>query len=241
MRVSISGNLCTGKSTLVEAFKRRWPMYSYPTTTYRDILKEQNLDHSSKTNEETQLTILDWMLQEQDKYPNGSRVIYDRCPLDNLVYTLHANEKGLISDEVCAASISLVRESMKGLDMIFWIKRDEKIPIVADGRRDVDQKFIEETDQIYQDLIHQYSDNLESDIFFPSEDCPAILQVEGILPSDRVDFIAEFIDRNGNLIETETSILDPQNLDILEQMIKDQEGQKLSDDQLNAVMKKLKY
>ena len=241
MRIAISGNVGVGKSTLVEGFKHRWPMYSYPTTTYRDILNEQNLQHSSKTTEETQLTILDWMLQEQDKYPKGSQVIYDRCPFDNLVYTLHANEKNLVSDEVCAASISLVRESMKGLDMIFWIKRDERIPLVDDGRRDVDKKFIEETDQIYQDLMHHYSDNLEADIFFPFEDCPAILQVEGILPSDRLDFIAEFIDRNGNLIETETSILDPQNLDILEQMIKDQEGQKISEDQLKEVMKKLKF
>lgn len=241
MRIGIAGSAGVGKSTLFEAFKLRWPMYSYPTTTYRDLLKEQGLTHSSNTTEETQLVILDWMLQEQEKYPKDSKVIFDRCTYDNLVYTLQANQNDQVSDPVCAAVISLVRESLKNLDIIFWIKRDERIPIVDDGRRDVNKKFIEEIDQIYQDLMHQYSDNLESDAFFPLNDCPAVIQVEGIDLDSRLAFISEFIDRNGNLIETETSILDPQNLDILEQMIKDQEGQKVSEDQLNAVMKKLKY
>lgn len=240
MRISISGSACVGKSTLVEAFKRRWPMYRFPTKTYRDVIVENNLSHSSKTNEETQLQILDWMLREQDKFPKGSHTIYDRCPWDNLAYTLQGNSNNLISDEVTAATISLVRESMKGLDIIFWLKRDPNIKIVNDTMRETDPSFLQQTDQIFEDLMHQYCENLESDIFYPKEDSPLIIQVEGSTVDDRIAFIAEFIDRNGNLIETETSILDPQNLDILEQMMKDQEGQKLSEDQLNAVMKKLK-
>jgi len=241
MRISISGSACVGKSTLVESFKRRWPMYAYPQKTYRDIISENDLSHSSNTNEDTQLLILDWMLKEQEKFPSGSKVIYDRCGWDNLAYTLQGNSNDLISDEVTAATISLVRESMKGLDIIFWLKRDPNIKIVNDAMRDTDPAFLQQTDQIFEDLMHQYCENLESDIFYPKEDSPLIIQVEGVDLDSRIAFIAEFIDRNGNLIETETSILDPQNLDILEQMIKDQEGQKLSEDQLNAVMKKLKY
>lgn len=249
MRVAIVGNCGVGKSTLVEAFKKRWPMYGYPVETYRDLIKNSN--HSSNTTQETQLIILDWMLQIQDQ-PKDSKIIFDRCTYDNLVYTLYANEhckydeEGVllsgVSDEVCAATISLVRESMKNIDLIFWIKRDNSIQLNSDGgRRDINDKFIQDTDKIYQDLMHHYSDNLEADIFFPSEDCPAILQVEGNTIHDRLAFISEFLDQGGDLIETETSILNPQNLDILEQMIKDQKGQQVSEDQLQEVMKKLKY
>jgi predicted ATPase len=58
MRISISGCAGSGKSTLLKAFLNRWPMYSTPLKTYRDVIKENNLSHSSNTNDETQLTIL---------------------------------------------------------------------------------------------------------------------------------------------------------------------------------------
>ena len=240
MRISISGCANSGKSTLVEAFKKRWPNYKFPNKTYRDVLVENGLEHSSKTNEETQLHILNWMMEEQLKYPKDSHVIYDRCPLDNLVYTLQGNQNGLISDEVAAATISFVKESMKQLDIIFWIEYDPRIKIVNDGMRDADKAFIVQTDSIFKDLFDQYSDNLESDLFFPKEDCPAIIKIEGLSVDDRLSYIGEFIDQSGNLIETTKSILDPENIDILEKMIKDQTDVKVSEEQIKRVMKNIK-
>jgi len=181
MRISISGPTNSGKSTLVQTFLKKWPMFLTPGKTYRDVITESNLSHSSNTSEETQLLILDWMMKEQEKYSEKSKVVFDRCPLDNLAYTLYANSKNLISDEVCAASISLVRESLKDLDIIFMLRYDPDIKIVDDGMRDTDLDFIKETDQIFGDLYHQYCENLESDIFFPKDDCPAIIQVMGNL------------------------------------------------------------
>jgi hypothetical protein len=240
MRVSVTGAANTGKTTLVEAFLKKWPMYSTTQKTYRDYLVENNLEHSSNTSEETQLGILDWMMKEHEKYGPKSKVIFDRNPLDNLAYTLQANAAGTISDEVTAASISLVRESLKNLDIIFWIKSDPSIPIINDGMRDTDAKFIAETDQIFQDLYHQYCENLESDIFFPKEDCPAIIQLEGSTVDDRLWFIGEFIDYKGDLIETESSILDPSNADLLEQMLNEQKGEMVKDNQINTLMKQIK-
>lgn len=240
MRVSVTGAANTGKTTLVKAFLKKWPMYTTPTSTYRDYLLENNLTHSSNTSEETQLGILDWMMKEHEKYGPKSKVIFDRNPLDNLAYTLQANAAGTISDEVTAASISLVRESLKNLDIIFWIKSDPSIPIVNDGMREADPKFIAETDQIFQDLYHQYCENLESDIFFPKEDCPAIIQLEGLTVDDRLWFIGEFIDYKGDLIETESSILDPSNADLLEQMLNEQKGEMVKDNQINNLMKQIK-
>jgi predicted ATPase len=240
MRISFSGAANVGKTTLFNAFRKKWPMYTTPAKTYRDVIKENNLEHSSKTNAETQLHILNWMMEELKNYPKGSKVVYDRCPWDNLAYTLQGNATGLISDEVTAATISFVRESMKDLDFIFWLPFDPDIKIVSDALRDANPKFIKETDAIFRQLFEQYSDDLESDVFYPKEDSPAILEIFGKSVDDRLFYLSQFIDRNGELIETETSILAPENVDLLEQMLGDQTKQQTHDDELRQMMKNVK-
>jgi len=242
MRISVSGSAGVGKSTLVEAFKKRWPMYLSPTKTYRDVIKENNLEHSSKTTEDTQLLILDWMMREQDNYPKGSKVIYDRNPWDNLAYTLQGNSLGNVSDEVTAASISLVRESLKNLDIIFWIKRNPKIELVADGVRDITQSYVDGTEKVFEDLFEQYCDDLESDVFYPKEDCPAIVCIDEsfLTVDDRLAFIGEFIDYNGNLIETTDSILNTDNEDLLKSLIGDQIDAQEGDDRIKKLIKEFK-
>jgi predicted ATPase len=241
MRVSISGAACTGKSTLVEAFKNRWPMYSSPTKTYRDVIKENNLTHSSNSSDETQLMILDFMMGEMKKYPKGSRVVYDRCPWDNLAYTLQGNALNNISDTTTAATISFVKESMKDLDIIFWIKYNPAIKVVDDGMRDTHLAYIMQTDQVFQELFDQYMDNLEQDVFYPSDDCPAIVCIDDHFSSidDRLMFIGEFIDHKGDLIEGD-SLLDPNNLDVMEQMVKDQSREKENEDRINKIISEFK-
>lgn len=211
-------------------------MYASPEKTYRDVIKENNLEHSSKTNEETQLHILNWMMEEQQKYPKGSKVVYDRCPWDNLVYTLQGNTAGLISDEITAATISFVKESMKNLDIIFWIPFSEHIKVVNDTLRDANPEFIKETDAIFRQLFDYYSNDLESDVFYPKEDSPAIVELFGHTVDDRLFYVSQFIDRNGDLIEDESSILDPQNVNLLEQMINDHKNQQAAEEKLQKVV-----
>lgn len=241
MRISISGSANTGKTTLINAFLNRWPMYATPVRSYRDVIKENSLSHSSNTSDETQLTILNFMMEEMKKYPKDSKVIYDRCPWDNLAYTLQGNALDKISDQTTAASISFVKESMKDIDIIFWLKHNPSIKIVDDGLRDVKLDYIKQTDQIFQELFNQYMDNLEEDVFYPKEDCPAIVCVDDHFTTidDRLMFIGEFIDHKGDLIEGD-SLLDPNNLDVLEQMVKDQSHEKENEDRINKIISEFK-
>lgn len=242
MRVSISGAASVGKSTLIKYFLNKWAMYATPEKTYRDIIRENKMEHSSKTSEETQLMILDWMLLELKKYPKDSHVVYDRCPWDNLAYTLQGNMLGKISDEVTAATISLVRESMKDLDIIFWIKHNPQIKIVDDGLRDADESYIKNTDKIFKDLYDHYMEHLEDDIFYPKEDCPAIICVEEVFSTvdDRLMFIGEFLDNQGNLIETENSVLSMDSLESYDSLLKDLEKEKEADENIKKILKNLK-
>jgi len=241
MRISFSGAAGVGKSTLLKSFLNRWPMYTTPSKTYRDVLNENNLSHSSNTSDETQLTILNWMMEEQDKYDKNSKVVFDRCPLDNLAYTLQGNGLGLISDETTAATISFVKESMRGIDIIFWLKYNSKIKLVNDGLRDANLEYVKQTDQIFQGLFDQYMENLEYDVFFPKDDAPAIICIDEHFTTidDRLMFIGEFIDYKGDLIEGD-SLLDPNNLEVLEQMVKDQERETENEARINKIVSEFK-
>jgi len=240
MRIAISGTQNSGKSTLVNAFLQKWPMYGTPVKTYRDIIKEANLEHSSQTNEETQLLILDWMMKTQEKMTNEINIIYDRCTWDNLAYTLVANSYDQISDEVTAATISLVRESMKHLDIIFWIPFDEDIKVVDDGLRDTKIEHLREVDQVFSQLYDHYANDLETDIFYPKEDCPAIIPVEGKTIDDRLFYISQFIDDAGALIEPDQNFFSEENLQLLESMLKDQENARKADAAIEKLMKEIK-
>lgn len=241
MRIAFSGSANTGKSTLIDAFLKRWPMYTTPVKTYRDIIKEKNLPHSSNTSGETQLLILNWMMEELSKTTKESKVVFDRCPWDNLAYTLHANALGKISDEVTAATISFVKESMKDLDIIFWLKYNPDIKIVSDGFRETDKDYIVQTDQIFNGLFEQYMENLENDVFYPREDCPAIICIDNSFSTvdDRLMFIGEFIDHRGELIEPD-NIFTPENIELLENMLKEQELEIKNEDRINAILSEFK-
>jgi predicted ATPase len=230
MRLAISGTANTGKSTLLKAFLQRWPMYGTPLKTYRDVITENDLEHSSKTTEETQLLILDWMMTTQEKFKKEDNIIFDRCSWDNLAYTLVGNANDKINNEVTAASISLVRESLKNIDIIFWLRHDEDIAIVDDGLRDVSKNHILEVDDVFAQLYDQYADDLETDIFYPKEDCPAIIEIHGKTVDDRISFISNFIDDKGELIEPDENFFSEENLQVLEQMLKDQEKAQKDDE-----------
>ena len=240
MRISLSGASNVGKTTLLNSFLRRWNNYETPARTYRDVLREEKLAHSSDTTEITQLKILQWMLDEQDKHPKGSRTVYDRCPWDALAYTLQANEANKISDEVTAAVIDIVKASLKNVDIIFWLKYDPNIKIVSNGVREVDTKFIQKTDEIFSDLYQQYANHLEDSPFYLAEDCPAIVPVEGLTVDDRIAWIGEFINAKGDLIVTESSILAPENVDLMEQMLKEQGDWVEKDNQYKNLTQQIK-
>lgn len=239
MRIAISGASNSGKTTLINAFLRRWPMYGTPMKSYRELIKEHELNHSSKTSEETQLLILDSMMKIQEQYKSTDNVILDRCTWDNLAYTLVANSYEQVSDEVTAASISFVKESMKNIDIIFWLEYDSDIKILDNGIRDSNLDYIKEVNGVFSQLYDHYSDNLEADIFYPKEDCPAIIPLEGKTVDDRLFYISQFIDDKGELIEPDSNFFSEENLQILEQMLTDQSKAKSDDQEVIKLMKEI--
>jgi len=230
MRIAISGTANQGKSTLTKDFIENWPNYSTVQETYRDIIVNKKLPHSKNATKETQWLILNHMIAEMQKYGKDSKVIYDRCPLDNLVYSMWCMEKGTsdIDKEFIDKCIPLVRESMKMLDIIYFIpltKAAPQIEIKNDGVREIDPIYIKEIDAIFKALVMQYTHNMGRNPFFPADDCPGIIEIFGTR-EERLALIRMYINSAGDLIggnpDDPTNLFNPENLTEIENLLKSQ-------------------
>ena len=239
MRIAFSGTGNSGKTTLLKSFIYTWDNYTTPEKTYRDVINEENLQHSSKTTVATQEKILNFMIDQLQSSDKDNKIAYDRCPLDNIAYSMWCHDKGItgFTKKFITKQIALMRESMRHLDIVLLCRFDEKQTVKDDGFRDTDVKFIKEVDNIFYSLYNQYVQNPEADIFFPAGDTPCILP----LPNDqqqRIDVIAEYIAPGGDLISDEESILNPNNLNELESLVREQKAALVDEEHQKELQRK---
>lgn len=224
MRIAVSGTASTGKSTFIGDFIKNWNNYSCPTYDYRSKLSQ--LPHSKSCNQDTQWTILNSMLDELQKHTVDDYVIYDRCPLDNLVYSLWSNAQtnSSIDDEFVQKCIPIVRESLRMLDIIFFVPLTSvsPVPIVDNGTRDTDPNYITEIDNIFKALHYEYQHNIDKTLFFPKEDSPGIIEIFGKRP-ERIYLAQQYLNTKGDVIGSEhDTILNPNNIEHLQDLLKKQ-------------------
>lgn len=234
MRIAISGTACQGKSTLIKDFLYQWPNYSTPEKTYRDIIKENNLEHSSRTTKKTQLDILEFMVNELQQYRKDDNVIFDRCPLDNLVYSMWSSQQpdNDVDEAFVQDCIPLVRESFRQLDIIFFtpITKSAPVPVEEDGFRDT--KIIEEIDYLFKAVHRDWERNPKTTLFV-HDDKPAIIEIFGDR-RERIELIKLYIDGEGDAHQP-GNIIDP---DTMEQMKALEEVWKDVDPEEQSVLKK---
>lgn len=206
MRLAIVGAQSTGKTELLTAIKRFWPMYKTPEKSYRDIIKEQNLSINKETNQTSQQAIRDAISIMIEQNAAEKYVLYDRCLLDNIAYTLWAVDKKIITDdEFIANSIHMCRFSNKMIDVIFWCSADPSIPIENKEQREIDLGFRQEIDNIFSGIYDSYKAN--EGILFERDDMPAFIPLPHGL-NERILAIQEYVNPQGDLVESTSSIFD---------------------------------
>ena len=221
MRIAFSGTGNSGKTTLVKSFLYTWDNYITPEKSYRDILIEEDLSHSSNTTTETQEKILNFFIEQSQEHGKDSKVVYDRCSLDNIAYTMWCHDKGIegFDKDYVTTQIALMKESLRFIDIIFLCRFDESQSVENDGVRDTNVDFIKEVDNIFYSLYRQYTENPEADIFFAKGDSPCIIE----LPHDgqqRIDLISEYVTTEGEMYGEDVSIFN--NVDELEKLVHQQ-------------------
>lgn len=229
MRISISGTANQGKTTLISDFIKEWPNYKSSEFDYRTLIKDNKLSCNKDCNQEGQWAILNGMIDEMQKYSSTDNVIFDRCPLDCLIYSFWSLGKGKsdIDSKFISKILPLVRESMSHLDIMFFVPKSKfsPIPIIADDLRETDPEFIDEIDNLFKAMIYQYHTNFDRTEFFPKEECPAVIDIFGNR-EERIHLIRQYLNVDGQIIGEEgDTILNPNNINELESLIKSQSDQ----------------
>lgn len=215
MRISISGAACQGKSTLIDDFLKTYSQYSSPEKTYRSLIDDDK--HSKNTTPDTQWKILDFMADQVASFRKGTNVVYDRCILDNIVYSLWCYEKGIkgFDRTFIDKCIPLVRESMKFIDIIFYLPMTKVSPVevVDDGTREADRDYIKETDNIFKAMYQQWIQ--PKSIFFPHDDKPAIIEIFGN-QTERMHMMKLYVDEDTGDAVQEQGIINPEEIKDIE-------------------------
>jgi len=207
MRIAIIGTQNTGKTTFVNDFIKKWPMYKTLDKSYRDILKEKELPHSKNATEETQKVILDFLIDQVTESSKEDNIILDRSVLDCLAYStwLCLNEK--VSEKFLDQQRIIVRETLKLYDVLFFIPLTKASPIEIqnDGFREIDPIFREEIDNIFK--VFQESYHNGDGRVFPKDDTPAIIEIFGS-PEERIKLTEFYITEDGKAYGEDQSLLD---------------------------------
>jgi len=241
MRIAICGAANTGKTTLVQGFLKKWKTYSTPKNTYRDLIKEGALDHSTCTTTENQTKILASLIKQQEKFKRlDKKIIHDRCTIDALAYTMwcYGKNKDGFDTTYVETQIEQVKESMRSLDIIFLAKFDKSQVPEDNGVRETDVEYITEIDNIYESLYQQYKQNAAADVFFPKDDTPLILP----LPHNeqaRISMIADYITPEGEMYGEENSILNPENIGELEHLVHQQQLEREAEEAEKELLEKV--
>jgi hypothetical protein len=221
MRIAISGSACQGKTTLIDDFLKQWPNYKRSPESYRKLIRKKGAKINKEGTKESQWTILNSMFDDLQNTSKDDYIIYDRCCLDNLVYSLWHNAKQTsnIDDEFIKKCIPIVQQSMHFLDIIFFlpITRVAPVPITPKKHRETDPEYIKEIDNIFKVISHGLNASGKSP-FFPDEDRPPIIEIFGN-PQERVEMIKLYLNADGDLIDEEQGILSPENISQMETLL----------------------
>lgn len=152
MRVAVIGPQNTGKTTLVKDLSAALPEYATPSETYRTLVAREGLTINQQTGEESQRAIREFLFAQTRDF-TGPRVIFDRCVVDNHVYTLAAYEAGSVAEPFVLETCEMMRESFSHLDAIAFVPTAVGVPLTDDGLRDTDRGFIDRINRIYLEVL----------------------------------------------------------------------------------------
>jgi len=208
-KVGIIGTQCVGKSTLVADFKEKWPVFESPTKTYRDLVKKKKLPLNKEATKESQEEILNFLVDEAMANYGKKKMIFDRTPLDNLVYSLYLFDKGLggIDEEFIDKCVALVRNAMSSYSVIFYLPfcKENDVLLTAAPNRDIDPVYRSEIGHIFEGIYKAWEKGTGTR-FFNHDDCPPIIPIFGSR-QERIAMISLYINDKGDLYGEDESVV----------------------------------
>jgi len=207
-KIGIIGTQCVGKSTLIQDMKDKWPMFSSPNKSYRDLIKEKNLPINKEGTKESQEAILNFLVDEAMESVGKKKIIYDRTPIDNLVYSLWLFDKGTsnVDEAFIDKTVSLVRNSIKFYSVIFYIPfcAENDVLLTAKTNRDIDPLYRSEIGHLFEGIYKAWEKT--GSRFFDTDDCPAFIPLYGSR-QERLALLSMYINDKGEFYGESDSLI----------------------------------
>ena len=163
MIFSFTGAQSTGKTTLLNRLHEKngeYPFEFVPEVT-RLIMHDYEMPINEDGDDLTQLLIMTEHVRNvfnhrADRIIRGLHMIFDRCALDGIVYSVWLLNNRKIS-RACYDACDLIYKSLQDkYDVIFYTSPDD-VKLVDDGERSVDVEFREDILELFDLYMHRYS------------------------------------------------------------------------------------
>jgi len=164
MRLAVTGPQNTGKTTFIKDFLSAFPNYITPEETYRDVVRKNRLKLNRITTKNSQKTIRDF-LYKQTTENKQKNIIFDRCVLDNLIYSLYQYEIGNFKKEFINKTRKMVYDSLKNLDGLIFIPTSVAVVLADDGERDINKEYIDAINRLFVSEILEVARKTKIKIF----------------------------------------------------------------------------
>lgn len=154
IKISLVGTACTGKTTLLNALASVYPEFKIQNESVRYIKKKYGIDFKSGDTG-LQMAILDLQTRFSS---NEYDYLLDRGPVDSYSYTKYYRNLNN-SDMPANVYQFLCDESKKNatenIDLFIFLRPGE-FPVVEDGTRITDEKYLLDVDRLMEETIKEW-------------------------------------------------------------------------------------
>lgn len=164
MRIAVIGPQNAGKTTFIKDFLQEFSDYRTTQKTYRDRVTEVGLPINQETTEDSQGAILDF-LYDQIINNEDRDIIFDRCVIDNYVYTLSAYLRGKVSKEFLLITERKMYDQLAYLDCLIFIPTTASVKLEANSLRDVDTSFVDLINRLFIETLFDVRNHTSIPIF----------------------------------------------------------------------------
>ena len=123
MRIAISGTHCMGKTTFIKDFLKIYPEYVYEEEPYYQLQEIHGIEFSEDPALEDFIEQLKYSLERLDFYAAQANIIFERCPIDFVAYSMYLlHQEGMtLEDTHVSEMFPEIKEALKNLDLIIFL------------------------------------------------------------------------------------------------------------------------
>ncbi len=180
MRIAISGTHCMGKTTLIHDFLKTHSEHTHEVEPYYQLQEKHGIEFFEELAFEDLLDQFDFSLERLLLYSTPANVIFARCHIGFIAYSLYFlhHEEISLYDSSLPEKFSEIKTAFENLDIIVFLPMTREHPINCPASED--QHYRKSVDKYLKQIYREELFDL-----FPSYDHPQVIEIWGS-PQERI-------------------------------------------------------